>query len=91
MNRMRSCYYEFIFADNSTRSEQSEFTDDLLHELEQAGVNAGGVQNRLVLEVSMDYPGEDDLSPVIEEHIRSNCAKYPCVAMWRRMDESEML
>ena len=88
---MQSCYYEITFDAKSTESQRWELTDELLEVLEKAGFVAGGVQNPLALELAVDNLGDDDLSPTIEEHMRSCCIKHPCVITWRRRDEVEIV
>lgn len=88
---MQSCYYEIVFGANSTESQRWEFTDELLEVLEKAGFIAGGVQNSSTFELAVDNPIDTALSPAIEEHIRSECAKHPCVVKWRRRDETEIM
>jgi hypothetical protein len=88
---VQSCYYEIIFDANFTELQRWEFTDELLEMLEKAGFVAGGVQNPSVLELAVDNLSDTDLSPTIEEHIRSRCAAHPCVIKWRRRGEAEIV
>jgi hypothetical protein len=88
---MNSYYYEVTFSATSTKSQQWNFTDELLEILEKAGFVAGGVQNRSTLELAVDNLGNGDLSPNIEKYIQSGCVKHPCVIKWRRRDEAEMV
>lgn len=88
--QVQSRYFEILFGANTTELQRWEFTDELLEALETTGFVAGGMQNPSVLELAVDNLSDTDSTPAIEEHIRSRCAKHPCVIDWRQRDEAEI-
>lgn len=91
VNQVQSYFYEIKFGDEFTEPQRWDFTDELLKSLESTGLVAGGVQNPRVLELAVDNLADTELSATIEDYIRSQCAKHPCVVSWRRRDETEIV